>query len=364
MNAQISFYDTSFEYQQETKQPIRFSPETELEKLLTSLDEPVSQMEAKTEAERSYYESISEAQRRTKGMDKISIETFNALVKHFVKHKLFRNAMYLILQANYGMRFSDVARLRFCHIFNPDGTIKEAFTLPNGELKTGKQNIYYNNSATKYIIKMYLNTRRNATMYDFLFVSTSNNKGEYLTLEQTEAREMFGNDIERLRKKLSKGNRTAEEKDRIRAKIEELEQKMSEYRSESKDKNRLIQQPISHETANTIILKMGLKDIGIKALNCLKDDLPNSDVKLGTHSFRKAFGDYFYTRAFELKCKGVVELQMLDTTLLKLLQDKYMHSDSSVTRCYNDLEEQAFRAICTRLDLGFEALLNATGISD
>ena len=363
MNAQLCFWDAELPPIQEKREPIRFAPETELERLLTSLDEPIPQMTAKTEAERSYYENMTEAQRRTKGMDKIGMETFDELVTYYIKHRQYRNAMYLILQANYGMRFSDVVRLRFCHICNADGTIKESFTLPNGELKTRKVNVYYNNSATKYIIKLYLAHNRNVTMYDYLFTSESNNNGNWLTLEQTEAKEMYGNDIERLKVKLGKC-KNPEKAEQITAKIEELKQKMAEYHSESPDRHKMIQQPICHDTANIIIIKDGLKRIGIKPLNCKKGDLPNADIKLGTHSFRKAFGDYFYRVGFELKEKGVTDVQILDSTLMKLLQGKFMHSDSATTQIYNEIEEKAFRAICARLDIGFAALLKATGITD
>ena len=363
MNTQLCFYDAELLPIQEKREPIRFSPETELERLITSLDEPIPQMTAKTEAERAYYDSMVEAQRRTKGMDKIGMETFDSLVSYYIKHRQYRNAMYLILQANYGMRFSDVTRLRFCHICNADGTIKESFTLPNGELKTRKVNVYYNNNATKYIIKLFLAHSRDVTMYDYLFTSESNNSGEWLTLEQTEAKEMYGNDIDRLTVKLGKC-KNADKAEQITAKIVELKRRMAEYHSESAERHIMIQQPISHETANTVILKDGLRRIGIKPLNCKRSDLPNTDIKLGTHSFRKAFGDFFYKTGFELKEKGIAEVQILDSTLMKLLQDKYMHSDSAVTQIYNEIEERAFKAICTRLDIGFAALLKATGITD
>ena len=361
MTANIN-YQLNLETYEENKEPLRFAPETELEKLLSFLDEPIPQMVAQTGEQRAYYDSMSEKQRRTNGMDKMPIEIFNTLIVYLVKTKRYRDAMYLILQANYGMRFSDVVRLRFCHICNADGTIKAAFSLPNGELKTGKQNIYYNNAATKYIIKLFLSQNPKCSMYDFLFVSNSNNSGEWLTLEQTEAKEIYGNDIERMQKIVDSKKKSEEDKQRAADKIAELKELMAAYQSLSAEKDRLIQQPISHETANSIILKEGLKKIGIKALNCGKGDLPNTDMKFGTHSFRKTFADFFYMRGFELKAKGVTELQCLDNTLLKLLQDKYMHSDSAITRCYSDIEERAFKAICSRLDLGFDAICEAEGI--
>lgn len=365
-NTQLNFEDMSVSVTTEMlvkREPIRFAPETEIERLIASLDEPIPQMIAKNDAERNYCDRIAEKQRKTPGMDKIELEMFDELIRYYIKRGQYRNVLYLVLQANYGMRFSDVVRLRWCHLLNADGTIKESFTLLNGELKTGKQNIYYNNSATKYIIKIYLSRTSGISIYDYLFTSNSNNNGNWLTLEETEAKELYGNDIKRLQKKL-KSEKSTEKVEQINAKIEELKREMSEYRSESTDKHKLIQQPLTHEAALTEILKKGLRAIGVKPLNCLKSDLPNADIKLGTHSFRKCFGEYFYETGFKLKERGVEEVQILDSTILKLLQDKYMHSSSSTTRAYNNVERKAFKTICLQLNIGFDALLKATGMTD
>ena len=44
--------------------------------------------------------------------------------------------MLMICMANWGMRYSDVVRVRFGHLFDNNGQFKESFSLPNGEKKT------------------------------------------------------------------------------------------------------------------------------------------------------------------------------------------------------------------------------------
>ena len=108
-----------------------------------------------------------------KGMNNIPADIYDRMIEYSLNNGKFRNAMFVICMANWGMRYSDVVRVRFGYLFDRNGQFKESFSLPNGEKKTSKQVVYYNNEATKAIISLYLNQHinRHKSRLDFLFVS-------------------------------------------------------------------------------------------------------------------------------------------------------------------------------------------------
>ena len=113
-----------------------------------------------------------------------------------------------------------------------------------------------------------------------------------------------------------------------------------------------IQKKMSHTAAEDII-KDGLAELGIFGKNCKKGNKPNCDGKYNTHSFRKTFGKFFYTRGVELKDRGILTI---DPDVLVLLQKKFMHSDGKITQRYDTHTEEAFEIICTNLNLGLDII--------
>ena len=93
-----------------------------------------------------------------KGMNYFPADVYNKMIEYSLNHGKIRNAMLMICMANWGMRFSDVVRVRFGYLFDRNGQFKENFSLMNGEQKTKKTVVYYNNDATKAIIGLFLNT--------------------------------------------------------------------------------------------------------------------------------------------------------------------------------------------------------------
>src|SRR5574344_2111981 len=139
-----------------------------------------SQMES-TEEPAVFDQMTDETDSKThKGMDNFPIETYNAMIEYSLNQGKIRNAMLMICMANWGMRYSDVVRVRFGYLFDREGRFKDNFSLPNGEQKTKKTVLYYNNEATEAIISLYLQTPegKKKSRLDFLFVSESqgNNK--------------------------------------------------------------------------------------------------------------------------------------------------------------------------------------------
>ena len=345
---------------------------------------PVMQSMAATDSyTEELYHRTAEAQDKGNGMDAFPIEIYNRMIEYSLANGKIRNAMYLICSANWGMRFSDVTRVRFCHIFDSSGQLRESFTLPHGEQKTKKMNIYYNNEATARIIGMYLAENPDKTPYDYLFVSDSINKESQskVTLREIEAEELYVLEIENAEKEIRNlekaiertenaycsGTFTAEQynaltkkmKEKIseeKTRLEELKEKSVKYRSLNPNAESIyILKPITARAAEGII-KNTLAKMNIFPKNKRdKTAQTNLDCKLNTHSLRKTFGKLFYEKGCELNSTGMLNV---DPTMLSLLQQKFMHTSIGTTNRYNKTAESSFRMICTNMNVGLEALNN------
>lgn len=321
-----------------------------------------------------YKKELCQSVKQNIGMDSLPVTVFNRLISYYLKNQELREAMFLICMANWGTRFGDTVRVRFCHLFDEDGNFKESFMLNGGEEKTGKMNIYYNNAAIQKIVSLYL-AKNPKEYYDYLFVSKSNNKSG-ITLRELEIEERFGIDIRHLQDKikaisdekskllklfstnvitefeLNNELKTLRRNEtRLKEDLESVRCKAKEYTSNAP--NISIQKPMSRMTADTFI-KSALKEIGIIPKNRMnKEDSINISKKFNTHSLRKLFAEQFYSTGLWLNRNGKLNVDM---GVLKLTQDKLMHSKTSITRRYNQVEESAFKAICLRMNLGLDVL--------
>ena len=64
-----------------------------------------------------------------KGMNYFPADVYNKMIEYSLNHGKIRNAMLMICMANWGMRFSDVVRVRFGYLFDRNGQFKENFSL-------------------------------------------------------------------------------------------------------------------------------------------------------------------------------------------------------------------------------------------
>lgn len=333
----------------------------------------VPRMAANTADLEDHYKKTEQMQFKGDGMDSFPLETYNDLLDHFLKRNQLRDAMFLVCMANWGMRFSDVCRVRFSYIFQPNGSFKTAFTLPDGERKTGKKNIYYNNAATMEVISLYLSRNLEKTPYDFMFTSESRNK-QTDTIWNIEAEEIYGYKIREIQKKILgnegkslhlyylettgqinevelyyKRSVLKSETETLRLKLEHLFWEKENYKGNCA--NQLIQLPVSRRAMENV-LKKGLSEIHIYPKNG-KGDRVNLGLKLNTHSLRKTYGDHFYDTGIKLRATGLLKV---DLEILKLLQDKFMHTNMDTTRHYNHQEEDCFKTICTHMNIGLDVV--------
>ena len=365
--------------------PIIASIQFDSRKLMEELTNgAVLQMRSLTEESKNSYITAEESRTRTGGMDCLPEEIYNALVEHCIRRGKLRDAMFLICSVNWGTRFSDTVRVRFCHIFNRDGEFLDKFTLPNGEKKTNKQNIYYNNRATKAIIKMYLAANPQITPSDYMFTSNSGNSPR-VSLKEVEQSERYGTRISALEKIIRctdtritnlmemYADMVITKEEFLQAK-ENLQNKKATAQSEisvlqeevrssvgviSDNDQVMIKKPISSTAAQNIIIG-NLSEIGIFPQNRIdKNKSVNTEEKYNTHSLRKTFSETFYRTGVKLRETGIINI---DNDIMKLLQEKFMHSNMSITGCYNKTMAKAFEVICCNMDIGMEAICKAMKI--
>lgn len=331
-------------------------------------------------ATEKFMDYIDELQTKGGGMNAFPIDIYNTVLRHMLKNRKIRNAMFFVCMANWGMRYSDVVSVRFCHILertkNGELVFREKFRLPNGEKKTGKNNVYYNNEATKAIIRLYLSENPHKRIYDYLFTSESGNS-KSVKLSEVEVQERFGKDIKVLTKTIEGADKridgllklysnqaiTDEEfinmKQRIGIEKSKAEQSLEKINAEIKggadnfEEQIYVQTPISSTAAENII-KDTLEEIGIVPINRRdKTETINVREKYNTHSLRKVFAESFYVVGKMLHETGEIDI---DQTSWELVVAKMMHSSGSITSCYNKINEKAFEKISKNLNIGLEEI--------
>ena len=341
-----------------------------------------TQMES-TEETSAFDQMTDEIDNNThKGMDNFPIEVYNQMIEYSLNHGKIRNAMLMICMANWGMRFSDVVRVRFGYLFDRNGQFKENFSLMNGEQKTKKTVVYYNNNATKAIISLFLNTPegQKKSRLDYLFTSESNHATK-ATVQELEANDIYDTQIESTKKEIEKINKAVDgsydkyvigkisddeynrhnkryeqEKSILEKHLADLINKKKNHTSLTPDADKIfIIKPISHTTGERII-KETLLEIGINPKNRKdKSTEQTTNDKYNTHSLRKTFADWFIKTGDELNNSG--ELAFNDT-IMDLLKEKFKHSSRSVTTHYTDAQEEAFKLICQNLNIGLDVVEN------
>ena len=226
------------------------------------------------------------------GMDCFPKILYNDLVFGLLCDKKYRDALMLICQANWGMRFGDLVSVRFCDLMEKDGAIKDKFHLCESKTehtrKVKQTRCFYNNEAVKRMLLLYLrNTDKK--WYDYLFTSDSNNAPKI---------EVDG---------------------------------------------RKVKQPLSHTSAEDTI-KKGIRKYVINN---------ESNLKLNTHSLRKLYGTLFVQKGTQLMQQGKLESNM---DMLFLAQNDFGHSSMAISQRYIGQVERMKETICSELNVGLEQI--------
>lgn len=113
-----------------------------------------------------------------------SVEDIRRACSYLLDNHRYRDHMLLVMGINFGLRISDLQRLRFTHILNEDFSFKESFEIlekKTASTRKRKKNRYVViNDAVMDAVELYLeHAPYPVSLSDLVFRSESNNRGAY-----------------------------------------------------------------------------------------------------------------------------------------------------------------------------------------
>ena len=110
-----------------------------------------------------------------------SIDDIEKVSAFLLSNRRWRDNMLFICGINFGLRISDLTRLRFCNIINDDGTFKESFPILEKKTKNTRKKkvnrMITINEAVTHAVMLYLENTPNVAMDDYLFKCEGNRGG-------------------------------------------------------------------------------------------------------------------------------------------------------------------------------------------
>ncbi len=230
--------------------PIRLLPRTEL----TYIDDFHIDPRFKSEEEEIRAKDAEEIALKKIGMNAFPEDIYNNMLEYFLENKKYRDMLLLVCSANFGMRFSDVSRLKAAHLIRRNGKFNEKFYL--SERKTGKERPFYVNEAVRTAMRIFWRNFPDKGYDDYLFTSESNHR----------------------------------------------------QRKDGTVK------PITHTSAENI-LKNTLLAMGVDIKNDPR--CRGGEIKLNTHSLRKTYGREFHRIAYKLDKENKLGVSLAALVLLQ-----------------------------------------------
>lgn len=254
----------------------------------------------------------------SEGMDAMPEPIFNGVIEHLLKKGKTRDALMYVLQANFGIRHSDLVKLKLINLIDIDGNFREKVNWC--EQKTDKTRQYIINDAVKVATIIYLRTHTDKKLTDYLFTSEGRNKGYKKVMCMSENGKL---------KPIRVNGKFVYERD---------------------ENGELIPEPTRRDNAENT-LKDTLIAIGVK----LKNDrrCKDGEYKLNTHSLRKEYSEKFSETAYALKASGKLNI---DADVLALVQLDLRHSSMQTTMRYNHSFDRIKEVVCKNMNLGLSVL--------
>ena len=277
------------------------------------------------EEEQAIVEAESKLKER-QGFDCMPMEILNGLLKYFLNKRDFRSVFWIVLQANTGLRYSDVIKYRRIDLLNEHNKFRESIL--EQERKTGKQRVNFINDAIKMAALMLLWENPNIKPLDLLISAQYNSKAH----NKGWVKETYINE---------KGKKRCL---RVNGKYVYILDENGNRIPEALKRNRSAE-----------IMRDALIDgLGISIKNDRRTSANDSAyLKLATHSLRKAYS------------AGVVNqfVQLFDSNLayahaaaMEQLQYDLNHSSRAMTYHYIGDYIETKRKINMRMNLGIEIL--------
>lgn len=251
-------------------------------------------------------------QKHTQGMDVLPLDLFKAMLHHCLFRKDFRTAFWLTAQANTGLRYSDIIKLRRADFVETNGAeekIRKQILIQ--EKKTDKQRMIYINKAIKETLLMLLWNKDIKPMH-YLITSDSRNKG-YETEKYIDS---------------TGHEKTLRKNGRIVYKLDEQGNK--------------IPKPLSRK-ASEEVMKKTISEI------LMSDDCG----KYNTHSLRKLYGKAI-TESFVNSYKS--EEMNARSAAMHFLSQDYGHSSEAMTTRYSKDFDEMKHDIVMNMNLGLDVI--------
>lgn len=271
-----------------------------------------------TEKELNEVIDIEDNMADSEGMDAMPEPIFNGVIEYLLEKGKTRDALMYVLQANFGIRHSDLIKLKLINLIDIDGNFRDKVNWC--EQKTSKTRQYIINDAVKAATIIYLRNHADKKLTDFLFTAEGRNKGYKKATYKDE-----------------------------NGKVKALRQN-GKFVYERDENGNLIPEPMRRDHAENT-LKDALIAIGVK----LKNDrrCKDGEYKLNTHSNRKLYATKFSEVAYELKKDGRFNV---DSDVLALVQLDLRHSSLATTMRYNRSFDNMKKIVCQNMNIGLSVL--------
>lgn len=142
------------------------------EPLDLDFDSLIPETDDLTEAELT---AVAEAEIKCKtkqGFDCMPTYILEGLLEYFLRKRDFRSALWITIQANTGLRYSDVIKFRRIDLLDANNKFRESIL--ETERKTGKQRVNFINDAIKMAMLMYTWNYRDVKPLDLLITAAAN----------------------------------------------------------------------------------------------------------------------------------------------------------------------------------------------
>ena len=134
-----------------------------------------------TGAELKAIAQFEDAQNAGQGKDAMPIELFNKLLKYFLDKGDLRSALWIVLQANTGLRYIDIAQYKRIDLINEFNNFRESIL--EVERKTGKKRVNFINDAIKMATLLYVWQNPDLKPMDYLLTAGANAKRKGYEIE-------------------------------------------------------------------------------------------------------------------------------------------------------------------------------------
>ena len=277
-----------------------------------------------TEDEIRAVNEFEDAQSAGQGTDAMPLIIFNKLLTYFLDKKDYRSALWIILQANTGLRYVDISHYKRIDLINEFGNFRDSIL--ETERKTGKKRVNFINDAIKMAALLYLWQNPDIKPMDYLLVAGANAKRKGYEIET-----YIGSDGK-----------------------EHCLKNGSHYVYKLDANGNKIPKPLSRAQACSIMRDALIKGLGLNIRNDQRTKKNETAyLYLASHSLRKAYAAAVIKEYISMFDKDIAYAQ---TAAMEQLQYDLNHSSRAMTYHYTSDYVTTKEKINMKMNLGADVL--------